>query len=247
MTHNAPVLIADGIQRCRKDGSGAFTVHINNFQLKKSDVVAITGPSGTGKSTLLEIIGMTLSPDKANIFQIGDGRTPPQNIHGYWQCNQLNKLTAIRAQHIGYLLQSGGLLPFLKVSENITLPLTLLRRKKDIALFTELIEKLGIAHLSNRYPQTLSAGERQRVALARALIHRPSLLLADEPTAALDPDNADIVFNLLLDLVKKQGITAIIVSHDIHRVQEHKITEISPVRLPSDHGAGSLFNGEALI
>ena len=244
MTDHFPVLIADNVVRCRKDGSGSFTVQINTIRLHKGEVFAITGPSGTGKSTLLELIGLTLSPDTAKDFKIGDGHTPPYDVHAFWRRHDLNKLTALRARHIGYLLQNGGLLPYLSVHDNINLPLVLLGQKKDQELMGYLTQRLGIEHLLKRYPKSLSAGERQRVALARALIHRPALILADEPTAALDPDNADIVFEMLLDLVHKQGIAAIIVSHDVPRVQQHKLTEISPVKLPQEQGTGSHFSGE---
>ncbi len=245
MTTDTPVLIAHDVMRSRKDGSGSFTVQVKNMRLNKGEVLAITGPSGTGKSTLLELIGMTLSPDTAQDFKIGNGKNEPENIHAYWQKNNLDRLTGLRASNIGYLLQSGGLLPFLNVKANINLPLVLLRRKKSEKLFNALIKRLRIEHLLNRFPNALSAGERQRVALARALIHCPALLLADEPTAALDPDNADIVFELLLELVERQGTAAIIVSHDIQRVRQHKLKEISPEKLPPELGAGSLFNGEA--
>ncbi len=244
MTSTKPILIANGITRCRKDGSGSFTLQVNNIHLHKGEILAITGPSGTGKSTLLELIGMTLSPDAATTFKIGDGHSEPHNVHSLWKRNDLNRITTIRAQHMGYLLQDGALLPFLKVEQNITLPLTLLRKNKDPELMKDLTQRLGIDHLLNRYPETLSTGERQRVALARAIIHRPALLLADEPTAALDPDNANIVFDMLLDLVQQQGIAAIVVSHDINRVRHYKLPEISPIKLPQTQGAGSIFDGE---
>jgi putative ABC transport system ATP-binding protein len=119
----------------------------------------------------------------------------------------------LRATHIGYILQTGGLLPFLSVRDNIGLPVRLAGRLADRAV-ERLAERLGIANHLGAYPDRLSVGERQRVAIARALVHAPALVLADEPTASVDPLTADVIFALFLDLVRNAGTTAVIATHD---------------------------------
>ena len=149
-----------------------------------------------------------MQPDRADTYTLQD-------------CDRLLDLTcmktsaraAIRSQSIGYVLQTGGLLPFLTVRQNIALPLAL-NRLKDNSRIQELASNLGIAEQLDKRPAFLSGGQRQRAAIARALIHRPSLVLADEPTAAVDELTAMEIRDQFQSLSKTLGTTTIMVSHD---------------------------------
>ncbi len=135
-------------------------------------------------------------------------------ILGYYgKKNRLNRLSKIRKQHIGYVLQQGGLLPYLTVRENIELPRKLMGLPQDDST-RSLAKVMGIHRQLDKLPGLLSAGERQRVAFTRALSHRPSILLADEPTASLDPITARKIMAVVMELVKGLKITMITASHD---------------------------------
>lgn len=204
----APLLdIAD--LNCRRGGETGFTLMIDALSLSRGEAVAITGPSGCGKSTLLDVVGLVLRP-----LQTGRFRVDEVDVAALWQANRQDLLARHRATAIGYILQTGGLLPFLNVRDNIALSRRLLGLPDDPADESRLIETLGLAALLPLKPAALSIGERQRVAIARALAHRPLLVLADEPTAALDPVQADQVMQLLLDLAAERGLGLMVVSHD---------------------------------
>jgi putative ABC transport system ATP-binding protein len=143
-----------------------------------------------------------------------------------WQRDDADGLAAVRARRIGYVLQTGGLLPFLDAAGNIGLSPRLLGVPADEALLARLVDTLGIGALLGKMPSALSIGERQRVAIARALAHRPALVLADEPTAALDPVQGRRVMELLVSLCAELGATAVVVSHDWELVRELTVREV---------------------
>ncbi len=201
-------------------GKYGYTVSLPHLHLQSGEAIAITGPSGCGKSTLLELIGLILKPDKLTCYQLG--------IQGYDITKQLkyNKqavLADIRSTCIGFVLQHGGLLPFLPVKLNLMLPRKILGLSESSDLVDYVINRLGLTPLLHKFPYQLSIGERQRVAFVRAIAHHPQLLLADEPTAALDPYNARVLFRLMLDIVYELKISALIVSHDWQMINEFAI------------------------
>ena len=220
MTEADLVLSVRGTSRKRGGDADGFRLEVPRFCVRRGECVAITGPSGSGKSTLLDLLGLVLAPDRAEGFSLKAGDDdPPIDVARLWRDGDRDGLARIRARHIGYVLQTGGLLPFLPAIENIRLSRAILglddnRDDDGNGLVDRLIEALAIRHLLAKKPQALSIGERQRVAIARALAHRPALLLADEPTAALDPGQAIGVMKLLLALIRGFRITAVIVSHD---------------------------------
>ena len=207
----------------RGEGALAHHVRLPHLHVRAGEILAITGESGSGKSTLLEAIGLLLAPVELERFQLGPGRQAPpartgvlpaQDIARLLASDDQPALAAVRSQHLGFILQSGGLLPFLSVRDNISLPRRLLGMSTHSAHIDHAVEVLRLQGLLDKHPQALSIGERQRVACVRAIAHEPLLLLADEPTAALDPHSARRLFELLLSLVSSMGLSALVVSHD---------------------------------
>lgn len=215
------MLHLEALSHQRGEGAESFTLEVPELRVHKGEIIALTGASGSGKSTLLEIIGLILRPKVAGKFSIST-----HDIADFWKIGQKNKLSLIRSRQLGFVLQSGGLLPYLSVLDNIVLSRKLLGLKLTDDFVFEVCETLGITHLLRRKPEQLSIGERQRTAIARALVHKPELLLADEPTAALDPFHADQVMGLLIKLTQQFNLTSIIVTHDWDRVKELGLREV---------------------
>lgn len=193
-----------------------YQLTVPRLDLGRRERVALLGGSGSGKSTALDIIALILKPDKADVFNWFSPRGRRIDLAAAWRRGQADRLARLRLSGLGYVLQTGGLLPFLPVQDNILLP----ARIKGLAVakkaLAELSERLGIGGLLKKYPDRISVGERQRCAIARAVIHQPRLIVADEPTAALDPPTADRVFALLLEV--SSFSTLVVATHEAHRV-----------------------------
>lgn len=176
-----------------------------SFELNAASTLAIQGPSGAGKSTLLGIIGGLDAPSSGIIKILG------QNVHDSSEKEE----ALFRNSFLGYLFQFHHLLSDLTIIENVSLPLWIgkVDPQESKQRTLELLDSLGIADLAGRYPAELSGGEQQRAALARAVIHKPKLILADEPTGSLDEKNAQVVFEMLLNLQKELEATLVIVTH----------------------------------
>ena len=204
-----------------------FCLCIRHLHIESGEYIAITGPSGCGKSTALDLLGMALKPDTAEKFVFSpEGLT--QDIRVRWEENDLDCMSALRRKYVGYVLQTGELLPFFSVRENILLTARLAGMSDNIAQehVGLLMERLHIAALAAAMPATLSVGERQRVAICRALAAKPGVILADEPTAALDPILARNVMRLFIETVRDTKASLIMVSHDIGLVKEFGFREI---------------------
>lgn len=177
-----------------------------NLEIKKGEIVALIGPSGSGKSTLLYTAGLLDKIDSGEI--VIDGKN----------CNKLsdNAKTKIRLQKMGFVYQQHNLFADFTALENVMLPMLVNGKSKKQAKIeaTQKLEKVGLGERINHKPSELSGGEQQRVAIARALANNPALLLADEPTGNLDPYNSESVFENLLNLVKNDGMTAFIATHN---------------------------------
>ncbi|MBL8835438.1 MAG: ATP-binding cassette domain-containing protein [Alphaproteobacteria bacterium] len=233
------VVRLEGVLRLRRNGAGAFAVRIEKLDLAAGGAYAAAGPSGCGKSTLLDILALALRPDRAERFVLEPaGGREAIDIAAAWADGSDAILGRIRRRHIGYVLQTGGLLPFVTVADNIALPARL-NARSDRARLIALAERLGIVDQLAKYPADLSVGQRQRAAIARALIHRPSIVLADEPTAALDPEAAEIVMTLLVEQTRRDGATLVVATHDHIRAQRHALVPISfaPVRIGGAPGS----------
>lgn len=194
------------------DGAG-FRLNIPKIEIHEKEHIALVGHSGCGKSTLLDMLALALHPDEAESFMLSPVGDEVQDVDQLWKKKKQNVLSRLRKQHIGYVLQQGGLLPYLTVRENIELPRKLMNMPEDDS--TRSIARVMEIHRQlDKLPGLLSAGERQRVAFTRALSHRPSILLADEPTASLDPITARKIMAVVMELVKGLNITMITASHD---------------------------------
>ncbi|AKJ96892.1 ABC transporter ATP-binding protein [Pseudomonas chlororaphis] len=200
------------VHKSRGAGSQRYSLVIPRLQLRAGEQLAVVGPSGCGKSTLLDLLALVSAPDQAGRFDFTPANTP-LDIARLWRGSGQGALAQLRSQHLGYVLQTGGLLGFLDVRGNIELSRKLLGLKDDGSV-TRLAGQLDIADQLDKKPADLSVGQRQRVSCARALAHGPRLLLADEPTAALDPLNAERVMQLLVAQAREYGVCCVVATHD---------------------------------
>ncbi len=179
-----------------------------DLTVRAGEVIALLGPSGSGKTTLLNIIGCILAPSSGKVVLDGE-----PVFDGKWLRRDLRRL---RLDKIGFIFQSHNLLPFLTAEENVAVVLDLAGwpADKGRARARELLEYLEVGHRAPAKPALLSGGEAQRVAIARALANRPRIILADEPTAALDSKRAGLVMDLLRKLATEQEACIVTVTHD---------------------------------
>jgi putative ABC transport system ATP-binding protein len=179
-----------------------------DLELAAGQYVAVVGESGAGKSTLLNLIAGLDRPDAGGI------RVDNLDITTLGE----DARTRLRRARVGFVFQAFHILPHLTVAQNVELPLVLLGTAPDerTTRVNELLAAVGLGDRGASPPRELSGGELQRVAVARALVHRPALVLADEPTGNLDPETADTVLQLLARTIKAQGAAGILVTHSLH-------------------------------
>ena len=201
-------------------GENGFVLTIPTLTVHKGEKVALVGFSGCGKSTLLDLLAMVLRPDSAEEFAFFAMKDERLDVNKAWRLKDLDSLASTRMLHMGYVLQTGGLFPFLSVRDNIGLTCHGLGLPVQDAV-EKVAERLGIARHLKKLPGQLSVGERQRVAIARAMAHKPSVVIADEPTASLDPINAEEIMAVFTSLVDENHVTLIVATHDWQRVEEH--------------------------
>jgi putative ABC transport system ATP-binding protein len=201
-----PIIVARGLTKTYgANGTAVHALRGVDVDVIRGEFVALVGPSGSGKSTLMALLGCLDRPSAGSYALDGE---PVAELSGA-------ALASIRNEKIGFVFQSFNLLPRASVARNVELPLLYAglpareRRRRAI----ELLEQVGIPDKARRLPGELSGGQRQRVAIARALANRPSLLLADEPTGALDSKTGQEVLELFADL-HRQGNTLLLVTHD---------------------------------
>ncbi|MCQ2464085.1 MAG: ABC transporter ATP-binding protein [Oscillospiraceae bacterium] len=176
-----------------------------SLQVHRGEFVSVTGESGSGKSTLLNVLGSLDKPDSGKVLFSGNDIVTMKE----------NDLAAYRRRNTGFIFQSYNLIPVLTVEENIVLPLNLDNVKPDEEYLEELLELTGLSDKRHRFPTELSGGQQQRVAFVRALIHKPEIILADEPTGNLDNRNSREVIAVLKNSVKKYNQALVLITHDM--------------------------------
>jgi lipoprotein-releasing system ATP-binding protein len=225
-----PVLRLDGLIRTFHQGER--DIHVLNGAtaiLRAGEAVALVGPSGAGKSTLLHIAGLLETPDAGSVFV--DGK----------DCAKLDdaERTRVRRAEIGFIYQFHQLLPEFSALENVVLPQMLMGISRTAASVraTALLSSLGLGTRLDHRPAQLSGGEQQRTAICRALANKPRLILADEPTGNLDPKTSEVVFHELVGLFRKEGVAALIATHNLElasrmdrvlKLEQGLLIEIAP-------------------
>jgi putative ABC transport system ATP-binding protein len=226
-TTDALVTAADLTRTFPLDHSAVTALDHVSLAVRRGEFLAISGPSGSGKSTLLNLIGCIDKPTSGRILI--DGVDTSQL--------SLSRTSALRREKIGFVFQTFNLIPVFTAAENVEFPLLVqgigsAERRKRVA---EALENVGLSSRAKHRPDLLSGGERQRVAVARAIVHRPEIVLADEPTANLDTQNATQLIDLMRELNRSLGLTFIFSTHD-QRLLEHtpRIVRLTDGRIASD-------------
>ena len=219
---DAPPLIyyLRDVVKTREAEGVAFRLRIPSLKIGMGEKIALIGESGCGKSTLLDMLAFILQPSDVGAFRFRPERDEePLDIQAYWKQGKLNQLGDLRKRYMGYVMQTGGLLPYLTVRDNMNLCRSVLGLRPD-GTIEHLAEELGIISHLDKLPDALSTGERQRVAIGRAVAHRPSIVIADEPTASLDPYAAEKVMSLFISLAEEFSITVILASHAWRHIEQ---------------------------
>jgi len=225
-TPAAPVVEASGITKVYGSGhTEVVAVHDATLSVARGEVVALLGPSGAGKTTLLTILGLISAPSAGRISIGGtvvfDGDRFRVDVRRF------------RREHLGFVFQKANLIPFLTAAENVQLAMEIndASPRAARARVKELLEYLGVGDRAGHLPSSLSGGEQQRVAVARALANRPELILADEPTAALDSVRGRQVMELFRRVAHEQNAAVVVVTHD------HRALDVFDRSLEMEDGA----------
>lgn len=223
-----PVVDLQGIQKTYGEGTNRHIVLDRvSLTIEAGEYVTILGPSGSGKSTLMNIIGCL------DVASNGVYRLQEQLVHNLSE----DQLATIRNEEIGFIFQQFQLLPRMSVLQNVELPLIYagVSRKERRARSLELLERVGLTDKADALPSQLSGGQQQRVAIARALVTRPTILLADEPTGALDQKTGKQIMELFESL-SEEGKTIIMITHDVNiakqarriiQIEDGQVTEVT--------------------
>jgi len=233
--NNPPAVEATGLTKVYGSGN-TEVVAMNDVSLRvgRGEVIALVGPSGAGKSTLLTVVGLVNPPTAG---RVAIGGVPVMDAD-----RALVNLAAFRRKHLGFVFQKANLIPFLNGVQNVQIALEINDASPRAAhrRAMELLEYLGVADRAHHLPDALSGGQQQRVAVARALANEPSLILADEPTAALDGARGRQVMDLFRKVAHERGAGVIVVTHDhraldvFDRVVEMEDGRVRPGRKPGE-------------
>ena len=187
-----------------------LALHNVDLSIEAGTITSIVGASGSGKSTMLHIIGGVDNPTSGHVIIDGKDITKFSD----------DELAVFRRRKVGFVFQAYHLIPVLTVEENITMPILLDHRKPDPEYVARIIDLLGLSDRKTHLPNQLSGGQQQRAAIARALANKPSLILADEPTGALDSKNGEEVMTLLKRSVREFGQTLVLITHNLDLARE---------------------------
>ncbi|WP_083875643.1 ABC transporter ATP-binding protein [Caenispirillum salinarum] len=241
MTPGVTVLSCRDLAVRRQSADSTFSLSVPRLDLRTGDRLALMGQSGSGKSTLINILALAMRPDPQGSLLIrAEGGRKVVDANALWRKGRDDALTRLRRSAFGYVQQVGCLLPFLTVEQNLTFTQTL-NGRRSVQDARALAERLGVAGVLKRRPDALSVGQRQRVSIARALAHRPFIVLADEPTASLDRDNAAEVMRLLVEQAQERGVALVVASHDLALCESFGFEIVPAQVLP---GAQTVFHRE---
>lgn len=200
------ILNLSGISRTYRSGEHDLRILRDaDLQLKAGECVALVGPSGVGKTTLLQIAGLLDKPTAGTVAICDQATERLSDV----------QRSAIRNKYLGFVFQNHMLMSEFTALENVMMPMIINNEKRAVAkkAAAEVLNSVGLGDRLQHRPATLSGGEQQRVAVARALVYSPKLLIADEPTGNLDSETTGAVFQLILNLVRQQGVSALIATH----------------------------------
>ncbi|HEC06121.1 MAG TPA: ATP-binding cassette domain-containing protein [Thiolapillus brandeum] len=207
------------VAKTRSSNGYSFGLRVPSLRIQRGEKIALIGESGCGKSTLLDMLAFILQPSDIGNFSFHADSNTAVDIGLAWRKHRRNRLAALRKAHMGYVMQTGGLLPYLNIYDNINLSRQMLGMKDDGTVET-LARELGLTRHLKKLPDALSTGERQRVAIGRALAHRPAIIIADEPTASVDPFAAEKIMSLFIGMVEERNITVIVASHAWRHIKQ---------------------------
>ena len=236
MENNSVITINNLVKRFPVGGDFFTALKDIDLNLNKGEFTGLIGPSGSGKTTLLNIIGGLDSPTEGQVSVLGQALN--DTSHG--------ERARLRRKHMGFIFQSYNLLPVYTVFENVELPLILNKIDKDErrSMVEQAVESVGLTDKMDSRPNMLSGGECQRTAIARAIVHQPTLVLADEPTANLDAENSHHIMKILSNLNQELSISFIFATHDekimaylrrIIHLDDGEITEDEIIDNPKAH------------
>jgi putative ABC transport system ATP-binding protein len=232
-----PIAASEALEREYEVGSGVvLALQGVNLRIDRGRLTVIHGRSGSGKTTLLNMIGGLDRPTRGQVWVDG------AEVSAMGE----EELVRMRREKIGFVFQAFGLVPILSAAENVEVPLRLQNTAPDVRTerVAELLELVGLAGRSRHRPYELSGGEQQRVAIVRALANRPKLLIADEPTGQLDSANARTIMEVVRGLVRSEGVSAIVATHDPLLLDiADRVVELRDGRVVSSNGAGQAASG----
>jgi putative ABC transport system ATP-binding protein len=232
-----PIAASEALEREYEVGSGVvLALQGVSLRIDRGRLTVIHGRSGSGKTTLLNMIGGLDRPTRGQVWVDG------AEVSAMGE----EELVRMRREKIGFVFQAFGLVPILSAAENVEVPLRLQNTAPDVRTerVAELLELVGLAGRSRHRPYELSGGEQQRVAIVRALANRPKLLIADEPTGQLDSANARTIMEVVRGLVRSEGVSAIVATHDPLLLDiADRVVELRDGRVVSSKGAGQAAAG----
>jgi putative ABC transport system ATP-binding protein len=232
-----PIAASEALEREYEVGSGVVhALQGVSLRIDRGRLTVIHGRSGSGKTTLLNMIGGLDRPTRGQVWVDG------AEVSAMGE----EQLVHMRREKIGFVFQAFGLVPILSAAENVEVPLRLQNTAPDVRTerVAELLELVGLAGRSRHRPYELSGGEQQRVAIVRALANRPKLLIADEPTGQLDSANARTIMEVVRGLVRSEGVSAIVATHDPLLLDiADRVVELRDGRVVSSNGAGQAAAG----
>jgi putative ABC transport system ATP-binding protein len=236
-----PIVRIEGLGLSRSDGGWGFTLTVPRLAFAAGERLALFGDNGSGKSTLIELIALALAPAAGGSYRLAaPGAGGDFDVINLWRRNDESRLTELRRDLFGYIQQIGGLLEFLTIRQNVGLTQRLSGRR-DAAWLDQLIARLEIGAILDRYPSQVSVGQRQRATIVRALAHRPMVILADEPTASLDRASANWVMQLLVEQAAEAGTALVVASHERDLIEQFGFEPIEARIEIGANGQSSFF------